>query len=335
VIGISFYLNDPKAEERIRLAGKIGVKRGFTSLHIPEESGDLVNRAKTLLETAKESGIEVYADVSARTPSHLGFNSLKELKSLGVIGLRLDDFFDHELILELAKEFKLALNASILFENDILKLLEGGLEPGQLLAWHNFYPRRETGLSQSFFLEQTNLFRRYGIPVSAYVPGDGEKRGPLFEGLPTLEDHREVDPFLSALELFKLGVDDVYIGDPEASEGLLERLINFHHHHCLSLRMVGGQAGEFRLRPDFSRDVLRLMDTRSSGSVEPGTTWARLMGTITMDNDRYGRYRGEIQITLADLPADERVNVIGKVIEEDVPLLFYLKPGQRIKFIQV
>ena len=31
-----------------------------------------------------------------------------------------------------------------------------------------------------------------------------------------------------------------------------------------------------------------------------------------MDNDRYGRYRGEVQITLSDLPADERVNVVGE-----------------------
>ena len=95
MIGISFYLNDPLAEERIALAGKMGVKRAFTSLHIPEESGDdLAARAKSLLQAAKEAGIEVYADVSARTPAHLGLESLSSLKSLGVIGLRLDDFFD-------------------------------------------------------------------------------------------------------------------------------------------------------------------------------------------------------------------------------------------------
>lgn len=54
---------------------------------------------------------------------------------------------------------------------------------------------------------------------------------------------------------------------------------------------------------------------------------------ITMDNDLYGRYRGEVQITLNDLPADERVNVIGKVIPEDILLLSFIKPGQGIKLI--
>ncbi|MEH7333537.1 MupG family TIM beta-alpha barrel fold protein [Neobacillus drentensis] len=335
MIGISFYLNDPLAEERIIFAGKMGVKRAFTSLHIPEESGDLAGRAKRLLQTAKKAGIEVYADVSARTPAHLGLESLSSLKSLGVGGLRLDDFFDNETILELAKDFKLALNASIMFEEELRALLDGGLEASQLLAWHNFYPRRETGLSESFFQAQNELFGRYSIPVSAYVPGDGEKRGPLFEGLPTLEEHRGVDPFVATLELFRAGVSDVYIGDPEVSEKLLGKLLDFDRNGLISIRVEGFQEGEFRLRPDFSRDVLRFMDTRSSEAVVPENTGVRPRGTITRDNDRYGRYRGEVQIALHDLLADERVNVVGRVIEADLPLLSLLQPGKMVKLIQV
>ena len=269
MIGISFYLNDPLAEQRIELAGKMGVKRAFTSLHIPEESGDLASRAMKLLQLAKECGIEVYADVSLRTPAHLGLASLYELKTLGVAGLRLDDFFDHDMILGLAQEFKLALNASILFEDEVQALLDGGLKADQLLAWHNFYPRRETGLSDLFFQKQNELFKKLGIPVCAYISGDGEKRGPLFEGLPTLEEHRDMDPFMSALELFHNGVEDVYIGDPEVSEELLRRLIDFDRNHTVSLRIEGFQEGEFKLRPDFSRDVLRFMDTRSVDPVIP------------------------------------------------------------------
>lgn len=332
MIGISFYLNDPKAEKRIEFAGKLGVKRGFTSLHIPEESGDLANRAKQLLQTAQEFGVEVYADVSARTPGHLGLKSLKELKTLGVIGLRLDDFFEKDMILDLAQDFKLALNASIMFADEVQELLAGGLNAKQLIAWHNFYPRRETGLSQEFFCAQNTLFKQFGIPVSAYIPGDGEKRGPMHEGLPTLEDHRETGPFLAALELFRLGVEDVYIGDPEASEELIRRLLAFDH--GFAIRIEGALKGDYRLRPDFSRDVLRLMDTRSSEPVIPSKMEERPIGTITMDNDHYGRYRGEIQITLRDLPADDRVNVIGKVAAADLPLLSNLKPGQIVKFVQ-
>jgi hypothetical protein len=335
LIGISFYLNDPRAEERIALAGRYGVKRAFTSLHIPEESGDLACRAKSLLQQAKACGIEVYADVSHRTPAHLGVESLQALKSLGVVGLRLDDFYDDEMIIGLAADYKIALNASIVFEEDLAALLAGGLCADQLIAWHNFYPRRETGLDVAFFHRQNSLFKQFDIPVFAYIPGDGEKRGPLFEGLPTLEKHRDVDPFVAALELFQAGVDGVYIGDPEISSGLLEKLMDVDQHNLIKLRIKGFRSGEYCLRPDLSRDVLRLMDTRSSGPVPPMNIAVRPKGTITMDNDRYGRYRGEVQITLTDLPADERVNVIGKVIPEDVPLLSYMKPKQKIRFVKV
>lgn len=331
MIGISFYLNDPFAQQRMALARKMGVKRAFTSLHIPEESGNLAITAKNLLQTAKDFEMEVYADVSKRTPEHLGLNSLHELKSLGVEGLRLDDFFDHKTILNLAEHFKLALNASIIFEDDLISLLNDGLKVTQLLAWHNFYPRRETGLSEAFFQTQNQMFEKYGIPVSAYIVGNGEKRGPLFEGLPTLEKHRQQDSFIAALELFQMGIEDVYIGDPEASENLLKRLIDYDSQNVISIRIIGEKQGEFRLRPDFSDDVLRFMDTRSTETIVPKNTIKRPIGTVTIDNERYGRYQGEVQITLRDLPADERVNVIGKVLTEDLPLLSFLKPGQKIK----
>jgi len=335
LIGISFYLNDLSAEKRIIQAAASGVKRAFTSLHIPEESGNLTGRAKSLLHLAKEHGIDVYADVSYKTPEHLGLTSLFDLKSLGVSGLRLDDFFDQELILNLAKEFKLAINASILFEVDLQKFLQGGLEQGQLIAWHNFYPRRETGLGEVFFLRQNELYQRYGIPVCAYVPGRGEKRGPLFEGLPTLEKHRYMDPFHAALELFNEGIEYVYIGDPDPGVGLLEKLVRFWRKNEIAIRTEPKllRKETYKLRPDASRDVLRFMDTRTTESVTPIGAVPRVAGSITVDNDRYGRYRGEIQIALMDLPADERVNVIGKVIQEDLPLLAKIRPGMTVELI--
>ncbi|WP_141432863.1 MupG family TIM beta-alpha barrel fold protein [Bacillus sp. 03113] len=332
MIGISFYLNDPLAEERIEDAGKKGVDKAFTSLHIPEESGNLAARAKKLLQVAKNVGIEVYADVSYKTPHHLGIAGFEDLLEFGVSGLRLDDFFDYEEIITLSKSFKIALNASILFEKDLQQLLNAGLDKERLIAWHNFYPRPETGLEESFFYQQNQLYNKYNIPISAYVPGRGEKRGPLFAGLPTLEKHREVDPFQGALELYDYGIHDVYIGDPDPGEGLIEELIQYDKNHAVSLRIESSFLNSeiYQLRPDFSRDVLRFMNTRSTSSIPPSNTIERPRGTITMDNDLYGRYKGEIQITLRNLPADERVNVLGHVVEQDLPLLSLVKPGDRV-----
>ncbi|MBD1381113.1 MupG family TIM beta-alpha barrel fold protein [Metabacillus arenae] len=337
MIGISFYLSDPLAEQRIAEAGQKGVKRAFTSLHIPEEKGDLASRAKHLLHVAKDHEIKVYADVSLKTPKHLGIQTLEDLTSLGVIGLRLDDFFDHETIIRLSKQFHIALNASIILKQDLNTLLSSGIDRKRLIAWHNFYPRRETGLADAFFKDQTDLFKSFEIPVYAYVPGRGEKRGPLYDGLPTLEQHRDIDPFVAAVDQYHHGITDVFIGDPDPGQGLLEQLIKYDGDKVMPIRIQssGLQEGEYRPRPDFARDVLRLMDTRSTKSVHPKNMAERFRGTISMDNDRYGRYRGEVQIALKDLPADERVNVIGQVISEDLPLLSLIQPGQKLELKEI
>ena len=88
-------------------------------------------------------------------------------------------------------------------------MIENGIDCERLIAWHNFYPRRETGLDEHFFDKQTALFKQYSIPVCAFIPGIGENRGPLFEGLPTLESHRDVHPFTAAAELYNKSIDDV------------------------------------------------------------------------------------------------------------------------------
>ena len=336
MIGFSFYLQDEDAEKRIKQAAQSGVKRAFTSLHIPEETGNLKERMAELLKLAKSLGIDIHADVSDHTPGHLGIGSLTELLDFGIRGIRLDFGFSPELIRTLANSFSLSLNASTLTERELVELLESGLEPEKLIAWHNYYPRPETGLDEPFFHRQNRMFRRYGITTAAFIPGIGKKRGPLHEGLPTLEKHRYTNPYAAGIELFE-EVDDVYVGDPGTEDGLLEKLAAYESSGILSIRVrsTSLEEGLYRLRPDVSRDVHRLEGTRTQGSIEPRHTAARPTGAITMDNDGYGRYRGEIQICRTDLPADARVNVIGQVILEDLPLLHLAKPGQSVQLIVV
>ena len=55
----------------------------------------------------------------------------------------------------------------------------------------------------------------------------------------------------------------------------------------------------------------------------------RVRGSITMDNEKYLRYCGEVQLIRKDLPADERVNVIGHVEKEYLDLLDLIERGHR------
>ncbi|MEW5596427.1 MupG family TIM beta-alpha barrel fold protein [Peribacillus frigoritolerans] len=334
MIGISFYLQDPHTETQIIHAANLGVKRAFTSLHIPEEKGDLVKRMIRLLKLAEDYGMEIHADVSLNTLDHLGINKFTDLWPLGIKGIRLDDGFDKEMVISLSKVFSLSLNASTLNEDELLAVLGGGVEPESLIAWHNFYPRPETGLEEEFFHEQNRMFKKYGIPIFAFIPGAGSKRGPFHEGLPTLEKHRLMNPYAAGIELIQ-HVEGVYVGDQGTEDNLLENLTAYKDLNILTIRVESRllQSGQYKLRPDVSQDVFRLQNTRVTANVEPSNTAARSLGSITMDNDAYGRYRGEVQICKRDLGADHRVNVIGRVIEEDIPLLSLLKPGQTIKLI--
>ncbi|MCY9141938.1 MupG family TIM beta-alpha barrel fold protein, partial [Peribacillus frigoritolerans] len=253
---------------------------------------------------------------------------------LGIKGIRLDDGFDKETVISLTKVFSLSLNASTLNEDELLAVLGGGVEPESLIAWHNFYPRPETGLEEEFFHEQNRMFKKYGIPIFAFIPGAGSKRGPLHEGLPTLEKHRLMNPYAAGIELIQ-HVEGVYVGDQGTEDNLLENLTAYKNLKILTIRVESRllQSGQYKLRPDVSQDVFRLQNTRVTANVEPSNTAARSLGSITMDNDAYERYRGEVQICKRDLGANHRVNVIGRVIEDDIPLLSLLKPGQTIKLI--
>jgi hypothetical protein len=334
VIGISFYLQDGDAEKQILHAANSGVKRAFTSLHIPEETGDLVQRMSELLKLANRHDIELHADVSLKTLDHLGINRFEDLSSFGIKGIRLDDGFDYETIHALAGVFSLSLNASTLTEKELQTVLESGIAPERLIAWHNFYPRRETGLDDKFFHKQNQLFKKYGIHIAAFIPGTGTKRGPLYDGLPTLEKHRYIDSYAAGIEMMQ-HVNEVFIGDPGTDNGLLEKLSAYKNQNILVINVESTKltSGIYQLRPDLSRDVHRLVDTRTTSKIETENTIARKIGMITMDNDDYGRYRGEIQICRRDLAADNRINVIGQVEEDDLPLLDLVQPGQKIKLI--
>ena len=56
---------------------------------------------------------------------------------------------------------------------------------------------------------------------------------------------------------------------------------------------------------------------------------------VTMDNIGYGRYSGEIQLVRADLPADEKVHVIGEVPAEYDLLLDCIKRRKTFPMVKV
>ncbi|MGH0431654.1 DUF871 domain-containing protein [Bacillus hominis] len=350
MIGVSIYLSKErveKQEEWLKVAKENGFLSIFTSLHIPEDDPNTYKELIQILgKQALENEMELMVDVSPKSLHHLGmtYENVEELLEWGITGLRMDYGIAPKEIARVSHKMKVALNASTITESFWKELLAENIQVENVEAWHNFYPRPETGLAKSFLQKKNQYLHECGIKTMAFIPGDGEKRGPLYEGLPTLEKHRNMRPLEAYLELVQdCHVDKVLIGDisgslesvqeiASASGGIIsvryQSFINDSHAVQLIERVHTN-------RLDPARDVIRSVESREENKVvlQPMNTISRKRGSITIDNELYGRYAGEMQVVINDLPEDERVNVVGMVIEEDVSLLSYIGAGKKFQLI--
>ena len=343
--GIAVYLSEPLTEETtdsIRKMRAIGFTSIFTSLHIPEDDPSLyTDRLRALGGLARQLEMELVADIAPTSLAALGktWDDAGTLSEWGVTGLRVDYGVTPKQVADLSRQLMIALNASTVTAEELDAMKAEGLVLKNVEAWHNYYPRPETGLDRNWFNDKNAWLHGQGIRVQAFIPGDGQLRGPLHATLPTLEDHRGQSPFACYLEL-EASVDRILVGDPGLSENSMRQFAAYQE-GVIVLRATG--QGDNPLlksvhtnRMDPARDVIRSVESRAygrpgNGLLEPATLSDRPVGSITIDNLRYGRYAGELQITKRDLTADERVNVIGRVIEADRALVKQIGPGGRFR----
>lgn len=350
MLGASLYLSEG-SEKNIQFVKKVseeGIKKIFTSLHIPEDdTSKTLAVLKEITAVMNERGIELITDVSSGTLTQ--YNVEKEstthfFKDLGVKSLRIDYGFSFEEMKNLSKAFNIVLNASIIDEDYCNKLDKVGLNPSDITVCHNFYPRENTGLERTFFLERNKYLKEKGFSVMAFISGNQEKRGPVYAGLPTLEEHRYMDPLEAYLDLTtNYLVDEVLIGDISVSENSLKRLMKWVKDEVLLLpvkvtseeNLTENFYSVHSNRKDVAADVVRASQSRidlKGVTIQPTNCILRKTGSVTIDNSRYGRYSGEIQITKKDLPADNRVNVLAQVNEKNIGLIHYIGPGGKFQF---
>lgn len=355
--GISVYLGlDNTLEENLTLikkAAKAGITRIFTSLHIPEaNTKKLQSELKPILQLAKKENLDVISDVSPNTLALLKMDrfSLNEFARLGLTTLRLDYGFSTKEIADLTNNslgIKIQLNASTITQESIIKLFQAGVNPNALEASHNFFPRENTGLSESFIAEKNRLLHRHHIAVSAFIPSFNRPRSPIGAGLPTMELHRTTSFDFSLRHLLALGIDSVFVGDSLPCDEELTLLSKLTDNHVVFLRpalhtaesnIINLISKKFTTRIDEAQDVIRTQESRqylkeAGFSVQPEHCGKRNYGCITLDNQRYGRYQGELQILKSDLPADHRVNVVASLPDSELNLLKYLQPGVSFKLL--
>ncbi len=106
------------------------------------------------------------------------------------------------------------LHATTITDSLWTELISENIRVQNVDALPNFNLRPETGLAKSFLQKQNPYFHKCGIKTMAFIPGDREKRCPLYVGLPTLEKPRYMIPLEAYLELVQdCVVDKVLIGD--------------------------------------------------------------------------------------------------------------------------
>lgn len=341
MLGISVYFQDLD-ENYIRQAASLGFSYVMTSLQIPEEDNrHLQDKLLSLLALLKELNMDLIPDISVATFQKLGLlpDDFQSLKTMGLKKIRLDYGFDDlQTLRTLSKDFELVLNASVIEEKLLLEMQAAHIDLGKILAMHNYYPRKDTGLEPVAFKKKNQLLHRFGVRVQAFVCGDELKRFPLYEGLPTLEFHRTMHPLYAMIDLVKnYEVDDVFIGDSKAKLLTLETMAAYMNEHRILLPVYLENEYQtyygkiLKCRHESSPVILRITTPRQK-EIAPCKNNKRYRGAITIDNILMGRYCGEMQILKEDKLADARCNIIGFVHPEYRDVLDLIDGSKTIEF---
>jgi len=292
-------------------------------------------RAKEVSKVLSSLGFYYVVDVSPDVFRQLGASprDLRVFKDLGIQGLRADWGFNLDELAEMANNdlgLKVELNASV-FPTDLLdSLLKRVRDVESLMASHDFYPWDYTGISLESLVAKSREFHQRGIPVAAFVVRKGGLRT-------TVESLRRLEVGASASILFNTGVvDRVWLGEPEPTEE--------------ELREVGQAAKVTKIRvivyPGLTEEERKVFGTEFRDVRIKETT----VGMIAAGENRIGRrnivrrFRGavcvindnphylQVWIFKGDGEANQRFNVIGEVLEEDMEVVERLGERTRSTF---
>lgn len=325
-LGISVYL-DKNIEDILNYllkAKENHFEYVFSSIHIPEyDISKCKEKLVIIANKCKEYQLQLFIDISPRALQLFEIPSFQNLKELGVTHLRPDFGFSSKEIVELSKDFNIVLNASTITKQHFEELVSLGLNKEKVICCHNYYPKIYSGLSINKIIEINDYIHSLGLQVMGFVQGDMDLKGPMFEGLPTVEDLRNKNTFENALYMDKfLHNDIVLVSDFGLSDNSFTKFKQYKEGYIeLECELLDGY--EFFTtyihhdRVDNSEYFIRSSESiykhYIDKEIEANNTIDRKPYDICVSNKKYGRYNGELEILKKELESDERVNVVGHV----------------------
>ncbi|MGL5327651.1 MAG: DUF871 domain-containing protein [Peptostreptococcaceae bacterium] len=357
-LGISIYPDKSSEKEiynYIDKAAENGFSRIFSCLlSVNESKEEIINKFKGINEYAKGKGFEIILDVAPSVFNDLGvsYDDLSFFKETSADGIRLDLGFtgsEESLMTFNPQDLKIEINMSqdIHYLNTIMDYKP---KKDNLIGCHNFYPHRYSGLGLEHFLKCSERFNNNGLKTAAFVTSQNENTfgpWPVTDGLPTLEIHRNLPIDVQAKHMIALDcINDIIISncyptdeELKALGSMRKDLVEFDVilHEKTSeveqkilfeeLHYNRGDVSEYMIRSTQPRVKYKGHDFKLFNAPQ-----VLRKGDIVIESSEYGHYAGEVQIVLKDMKNSGKSNVVGRIKEEEIFIIDYIKPWQKFKF---
>ena len=382
-LGVSLYPEQETKQEienYLELAKKYGFTKVFTSLFSVEGSNEeIIEYFSDLCSMAHKYGMEVYGDCNARFFMQMGASpeDLSVFKKIGLDVLRLDLMFNDKrdvAIVNNKEGLGVQLNASLI--EAVRHTIEMGGDKNRIIGSYNFYPLRNTGAGSDDVYEVNRFFRKEGMKTQIFITSTEKGTHgpwPVSDGLPTVEEDRDLPIELQVRHMVALGCDELIIGNAFASEKELEEVARI-----MKQIYVYGEdkpfyfpgirdqipIGDIERIPLTIEPVEDLSDTEKQLLFEFNkhnvseythtiirSRWGRFdfrytpieprpcdkehfePGDVVILNNNIEHYKAEVHIVLKPIANSSIMNYAGRIRKEEMFLLKYLKYMTNFGFI--
>ena len=354
MIGIALYPDKTTFKEDVaylKRAQRYGYQKVFMSMlqidiQDPKKS---IRRLKESMAFANELGMLVMLDIHPMVFDYLKMkeDDLSYFHDIGVKILRLDSGYNGRTEAMMTHNpYGITIDVNMSNDTHYFNLIQDYLPQYQnLSASFNFYPQRYTGLSLETFQSCLRHFKNAHIQTAAFITSQTAQVTPwdISDGLCTLEDHRDLPIDIQARHMKMLKcVDDIIIGNAFASEEELKIVqkvmstsVDYLHvtfnedaseqekQMVCTIHDYRGDASEYMIRSSHHKQKYAKESILAHQHIRNIQR-----GDILVLNDNYVQYKAEIQIALKDRAGDPRINVVGRIKEDEMLLLEQLKPFQ-------
>ena len=382
-LGVSLYPEQETAQDidsYLKLANSYGFTRVFTSLFSVEGSKEeIISYFRSLSDVAHKYGMKVYGDCNARFFMQMGATpeDLSVFREIGLDVLRLDLMFNDErdvAIVNNDQGLGVELNASLV--PSVKRIIELGGDRNRIIGSYNFYPLRNTGAGSKDVYQANRYFRSEGMKTQIFISSNVKRSHgpwPVSDGLPTIEEDRDLPVGLQLRHVLALGCDEVIFGNAFASEEefreiaeTMKQIYVYGEDRPFYFPGIRDQIpiGDIERVPltielaegvsDTEKEILFDFTKHNSSEythIIIRSRWPRFdyrpipievrkcdkeyfeEGDVVIINGNVPRYKGEVHIVRKPIRNDGNMNYVGRIRKEEMFLLDYLKHMVKFGFI--